>query len=201
MNDSHEHSRNSGAAPGGHRDDGDPVRPHVFDGIQEYDRRLPNWWLLTLYGTILFSIVFWFVHFESKLVPGDEQQVTQEMSRLEAKRLRALVSLLDDDNLRRMAGNAEFVREGELLYRATCASCHAPSLRGRDEGPNFIGANLADDTWLHGSKPTQVFTTVKSGVPPKGMPAWGAMLGDDKVAQVTAYILSRHPAAGAAAAH
>lgn len=201
MNDSHEHSHHSGDASGRGRDDADGVRPHVFDGIQEYDRRLPNWWLLTLYGSIVFSIVFWFVHFESNLVPDDGAQVTQEMSQLEAQRLRALVSLLDDDNLRRMAGNPEFVREGEKVYRATCASCHAPTLRGRDEAPMFIGANLADETWLHGGKPTEVFTTVKSGVAPKGMPAWGAILGDDKVAQVTAFILSRHPAAGGGAAH
>ena len=35
----------------------EPVRAHVFDGIAEYDRRLPNWWLITLYATIAFSIV------------------------------------------------------------------------------------------------------------------------------------------------
>ena len=27
----------------------DPIRPHVFDGIAEYDKRLPNWWLAILW--------------------------------------------------------------------------------------------------------------------------------------------------------
>ena len=36
----------------------DPLRPHVFDDdIQEYDNRLPNWWLWSWY---IFIILFHF---------------------------------------------------------------------------------------------------------------------------------------------
>ena len=39
------------------------LREHEYDGIQEYDQKLPNWWLYTLFGAILFFLVDWGIYY------------------------------------------------------------------------------------------------------------------------------------------
>lgn len=170
----------------------DKLRPHTYDGIQEFDKRLPNWWLLTLYGAIAFAVVYWFVLYESSVVLPDGERVTREMNRIEAEKLGKLVTMLNDDNLWRMAQNPDFAAKGAETYQSVCVSCHGPSLRGREEDSKLIGVNLADQNWIHGGKPIEVFATVKNGVPGPGMPAWGPLLGDTRIAEVVAFVLSHH---------
>ena len=65
----------------------DPIRPHVFDGIQEYDKRLPNWWLNTLYITIVFWVGYWAYHEWLHLGQSDVQIVETAMAQIATERL------------------------------------------------------------------------------------------------------------------
>lgn len=169
----------------------DEVRPHVYDGIQEYDKRLPNWWLYTLYVMIVFWIGYWAYYEWLYVGPSGPQGVEQTLAKIEADKL-ASSAKLDDATLWKMSRTAALVEAGQATFVANCAACHLASLRGKSESPAAIGPDLTDTIWLHGGRPTDVFATVTNGVAAKGMPTWGPVLGPKKISEVVAYVLSKH---------
>ena len=168
----------------------DPIRPHVFDGIQEYDKRLPNWWLYTLYITIVFWVGYWAYYEWFHVGQSGTQVVASQMAKIESERLAA--AKLDDSSLWKMSQNAAFIESGKVVFDANCAACHLVSLRGKTENIAAIGPDLTDTKWLHGGKPTEIYELINKGVLTKGMPTWGPVLGAKKITEVTAYILSKH---------
>lgn len=174
MNDSQEHPL-----------DNDPIREHTFDGIQEYDKRLPNWWLMTLYGAIAFSVGYWIYNEYPKTLTPDGPRVEAEMTQIALAAQNSGVPL-KDEQLWTMSKDASVVAAGKSTFLTTCASCHNDDMSGK------IGPNLVDSTWLHGGLPSQVVATITNGVPEKGMPTWGPVLGRSKIAEVAAFIMSYH---------
>ena len=169
----------------------DTLRPHTYDGIQEYDKRLPNWWLMTLYATIVFWVGYW-AYFEwFRVGLSGPQQVEQAMARIEAARL-AAAPAIDDAGLWKMSKNPVFISAGQATANANCVACHFASMRGKSENPAAIGPDLTDTKWGHGGRPTDIYNTVTNGILVKGMPTWGPVLGAKKIAEVVAFILSKH---------
>jgi cytochrome c oxidase cbb3-type subunit 3 len=79
------------------------------------------------------------------------------------------------------AGKARFV---------VCAACHGPEGKGNVA----LGApNLSDTTWLYGGTLADIKATVTNGRNGK-MPAWGEILGKDRVRLVEAWVLSQSKA-------
>lgn len=79
--------------------------------------------------------------------------------------------------------NAYGIGEGKRLYSAyNCNGCHAM-------GGGGIGPPLMDDTWIYGSSPDQIFSTIVQGRP-NGMPAFGGRVPDQQVWQLVAYVQS-----------
>ena len=169
-----------------------PLREHVYDGIQEFDQRLPNWWLYTLYGSIVFWVAYWFVHMIAHVVPADGTQIDAAMAKISAAKMASSIDVSNDALFWDMSRNPVFVDAGKLTYTSNCVPCHLASLKGKGENPGAVGPNLTDTAWLHGGTPKEIYHTVATGVLPKGMPAWEPVLGQKKAAEVVAYILSYH---------
>lgn len=163
------------------------LRPHVYDGIQEYDNRLPNWWLWTFYGAVIFSVIYWFSWYDADIMTSDEKAIDQQMAKVEEARL-AAVGEINNDTLWQMANNSGFVTDGQKLYQDKCVACHGANLEGG------IGENLIDDKWVWGNQAISVYTVVANGSPDKsaGMQAWLGEMGPQEVSKVVAYVLSHH---------
>lgn len=169
----------------------DSLRPHSYDGIQEYDKRLPNWWLYTLYIMIVFWVGYW-AYFEWLHVGANNvQQVNQALAKIEVDKLAANPTL-DDATLWQMSRTAAFVDAGRATFNSNCVACHLASLRGKGESAAAIGPDLTDTVWIHGGRPTEVYQTITNGVLVKGMPTWGPVLGPKKIGEVVAYVFSHH---------
>jgi len=166
--------------------DDDALRPHTYDGIQEYDKRLPNWWLFTLYGAILFSVGYWaYYHWTGHM----QQGWVRVQSEIEAVKLAALGKGEPPSSLQlyNFGKDEKIVAAGQKTFNTTCAACHGEDLKGG------IGQNLVDATWIHGGTPMDIFNTINNGVTEKGMPSWGPLLGQQRIAEVVAYIVSKNP--------
>ncbi len=159
---------------------------HEVDGIQEYDNKLPNWWLYTFYGAVVFAVVYWF-HYQvsgfGDLPRAEYQNEMDKAAAAEAARIKAS-GALTPEALAALARDKGTVDQGKQVFVQTCAQCH------RQDGGGVVGPNLTDEFWLHGSAPDKIYKTITQGVPEKGMPAWGPQLGSDRVRSVTAYVIS-----------
>lgn len=165
-------------------DTGEKLMPHSYDGIREYDKRLPNWWLWTFYLAMIFSFSYWFVMHRGEQGMTAEQRVKQLVA--EMAMIASEGGNLTDDQLWEMVNSPEILAAGKSTFTTTCVSCHGEQLQGG------IGFNLVDAEWVHGGKPTEIMATITNGVVEKGMPTWGPVLGGKKVAEVVAYIISHH---------
>ena len=153
---------------------------HDYDGIRELDNRLPNWWLLTLFGAIVFSFGYWLYYHSFEWERGLWADFAEDEAAAAAQAAKA--GPVTDDLITKLATNNEAVMKGEAVFKQQCAACHG------DKGEGKIGPNLTDKFWIHGGKPTDIYKTISTGVAAKGMPAWETMLGTEKTRYLAAYV-------------
>lgn len=170
-------------------DEKDQLTDHNYDGILEYDNPLPNWWLLTFMGTIIFAFLYW-LHYEIAGGPTLSQQLEAAMHEIETIQAHAPRTKLSEQQLLEKIKGAD-LNGGAAIFQSRCQACHGDHLQG------VIGPNLTDEFWIHGQgTAADIGSVIHQGVTEKGMPAWDGLLSEDEIINVTALILSKqnsHP--------
>lgn len=169
------------------------LREHVYDGIQEYDQKLPNWWLFTWYITIVWFVIAWLAYYQLSLGTPDTAKIDSALDHIKEVQLKELEKITDD-RLWEMSRDPQVVSAGAATFTATCVACHGPDLSAHIGGAKLPGLPLNDNEWKHGGNPLQILAVVRKGSPDitKGMPAWEPQLGLSRVVEVVAFILSKH---------
>ena len=85
------------------------------------------------------------------------------------------------------AGDDAVASNGALLFTAmNCDGCHGTDATG------WVGPNLGDRRWRYGGADAEVFNSIYFGRP-RGMPAFGGMLGVEGVWTLVTYLRSLPP--------
>lgn len=163
----------------------DIMLDHDFDGIRELNNRVPPWFNLLFYGSILFAAVY-LVDYHvlgSGNIMADEYN--QEITAANEKReeLIRTGAFINENNVTLLT-DAGDLDKGKQLFSVNCLPCHGP------DGGGTVGPNLTDKYWIHGGGIKNVFKTVKNGVPAKGMIAWQTMMTPKQMQQVSSYVLT-----------
>lgn len=185
------------------------VRPHEYDGIQEYDQTLPNWWLFIFFATLVFFPLCWLGYYQFGIMRPDSEVITEKMAEIQkvkAKELDAMLAKLDNQVfIDKWGKDPEVIANGRELYMANCTACHGQKLDAKmDLGNGQVvplpGLSLVDGEWKYGKEPMDSFKLINLGSPPEStghngarMEAWGQKLPPMKIVELVAFIMSENP--------
>lgn len=157
------------------------IEEHEYDGIKELDNPPPGWIMAIFYLTIGISILYGAYYYWLKVGPNQDEEYARAVEKAQVKYASAtpegVFTLLTDE---------ASLNAGREVYAAmNCAACHGNAGEG-----NAIGPNLTDNAWIHGCSFDEVFYIIKNGFPTKGMTAFKGQINDEKISQVSSYIIS-----------
>lgn len=184
--------------PAGHKET--DTTGHVWDqDLTEYNKPMPRWWLILFWVTAIFGAAYLAIYpgLGTFTGTGGWSQVGQYESEkaAAASRFGNVYKPFAAMPLGSLADNPDAVRLGRNLFLNNCATCHGSDGRGARGFPN-----LTDQAWLYGGTPETIEASITNGRMGV-MPALGAALGDQGVAEVASYVWSlSHPGTGDATA-
>ncbi|MBV7440331.1 c-type cytochrome [Weeksellaceae bacterium TAE3-ERU29] len=116
---------------------------HGFDGIQELDNSLPQWWLSMFYMGTAYMIIYVIAYFTTDFAhPVEEYEIE---TALMDERAQEWIKKNDIkiDQAQNFYQDEGALQRGEEIFKNVCATCHMPN------GGGAAGPNLTDDYWIN----------------------------------------------------
>lgn len=182
---------------------------HVWDGIQEYNKPMPRWWLYTFYACIVWAIGYSIAY---PAWPGITKATAGVLGYSTRAEVAADIAAIEEANgpinakleaaeLTEIAADQELAtyarQAGAAVFRSWCSQCHGSGANGAQAGGY---PSLLDDDWLWGGDIEAIHETVSYGIRNEEndnarfseMPAFGRdeLLEKEQISQVVNYVMS-----------
>ena len=174
-----------------------PDTGHVWDdNLRELTNQPPRWWMISLYLSVAWVIVYFILYPSIPLVSSYTKGVMgwtqikeykEDLSAIEQIRApfenklktMSAAEILNDDEL-----TAYTMRSAKVLFGDRCAPCHGTGGAGNPGYPV-----LADDDWLYGGKVETIQQTITMGR--KGsMPGFAATATEQEINDLAKYVIA-----------
>ena len=167
----------------------DKLIDHGYDGIQEYDNPLPQWWVFLFIFTIIWGGIYIIYYHLSDFGQSSSEEYALEVKDYKVK-FASLISSeqsvnWNEPDFEKVTDNAK-IEKAKLLFKQNCISCHGIL------GQGGIGPNLTDDYWIHGNGINNIARTIALGVPEKGMIPWKLSLKADDIIALASLVITMH---------
>ena len=159
---------------------------HAWDGITEWNKPLPRWWLNLFYITVVFALVYLALYPGLGIYAGtkgwtQEGEHAKDVAAADAA-IKPLFAKFAQVPLPELGKNPEAMALGRSVFANNCVTCHGSDARGAKGFPNLV-----DEDWLWGGTPDDVLKTILEGRQ-AAMPPLGVALGDQGVTEAAVYV-------------
>ncbi|MBT3360268.1 MAG: cytochrome-c oxidase, cbb3-type subunit III [Rhodospirillales bacterium] len=144
---------------------------HEWDGIKELNTPLPKWWLYSFYATIVWAIGYFVLYpawpslsgyTEGMLGYSSRAELAATMDQVKQSRVGWLTKF-EEKSVDEIAEDQELLQYamagGRAIFGENCAPCHGAGGAGAPGYPV-----LADDDWIWGGTPEEIYTSVQYGI-------------------------------------
>jgi len=188
-------------------DDDYPTTGHEWDGIREYDKPMPRWWLWTFYATIVWAVGYTIAYpawpMINEATPGllgysTRNEVVQEIAVVE--QMNAAINVrLAETPLTEISADPELLgyatSAGAAVFRSWCSQCHGSGAAGVQAAGY---PNLLDDAWLWGGDIEAIYLMIAHGIRNENdpdarwsqMPAFGDIFEETEISAAVNYVMS-----------